>query len=384
MNSLTPEGRQRRRLLDLMDCAPMGYAVLRRDGSLHYANRTLVGWLQADSLSLGRDTAFTDLLTRASRTYFDTHVRPLLTVAGTVEEIALELQSATGERVPVLLNASSHGSEEGEHLTQLALQRVVERRRYEKEVLSERRRAEDALAQLQDVQLQLVETMQINAMATLSSSLAHELNQPLTAVVATLAAVRHMMHNGPGSERLQLAIAEAEQEALRAGEIIRRVRSIGEGAVATATTITVAELIEGAIRSVGAVMPLRVSPEVSVRPANLQVHGNVLQLQYVLAALLQNAAEASAASVTPRVVVSATEEAGEIVISISDNGEGVDAGVRADLFRAFLSTKPQRRGISLANCRTVVEAHGGRISETDSADLGGACFTIALPERSGT
>jgi C4-dicarboxylate-specific signal transduction histidine kinase len=214
----------------LLDEAPFGYALLRDGGIVAHANRTLATWLGTGRRELKRGASFRQLLAPASRLYFDTHVNPLLARRGEATEIALDLQAQSGERVPVLLNASVGEWADGATVTQLALQLVKERRRYEVEIRAERRCAEDSLTQLREAQLRLVELSQFNAMSTLSSSLAHELNQPLTAVSNLLAAAGHLLRSDRGSETIDRAVADANAAALRAGEIIRKMRGVAQGA----------------------------------------------------------------------------------------------------------------------------------------------------------
>jgi len=120
-------------------------------------------------------------------------------------------------------------------------------------------------------------------------------------------------------------------------------------------------------------------PHVSVSPAGLRVKGNADQLHYVLAALLTNAVEAAATAEEPLVALDAVlDDEGAVGITVADNGPGLGDEARIKLFVPFFSTKPGGRGVSLANCRTIVEAHGGRIWYVEGHE-GGACFRLTLP-----
>lgn len=363
-----------------LDTAPFGYALLRADGGCVYVNATVAAWLGASVSEVLRASTFKHFLTAPSRIYFETHVAPLLAMHGSVAEIAVDLLAADHQRVPVLLNASLGQSAGGAPLTQLALQRVEERRRYETELLSERRRAEDALAELQAAQTKVVELSQLNAMSTLSSSLAHEINQPLTVIVNMLGGMKRLLQSNRASPLLEEALEGASAAALQAGGIIRQIRALSRGSTARHASISVSEIIDRAVQSIAAASKRpNIVRLVGLSPPTVRVAGNPDELHYVLRALIENAVEAAASADRPSVEISGHELAdGMLQIAVRDNGSGVPPDVRSRLFTAFVSTKPGHRGISLANCRTVVEAYGGRIWMEPTSGPG-AEFVLSLP-----
>jgi two-component system, LuxR family, sensor kinase FixL len=240
----------------------------------------------------------------------------------------------------------------------------------------------EADARLQEVQADLVHASRLSAVGTLASALAHELNQPLTAIANYVSAGRDMVGDGrPETEpMLREALDEAANEALRAGQIIRRLRDfVSKGELET-QILPLSKLINDAttLGLVGA-REKGVSWSIEIEPDIENVLVDRVQIQQVMVNLMRNAIEAMDGSPNKYLTIKARPKGNEEVeISVSDTGHGVPAEMMDQLFLPFISTKAQGMGLGLSICRTIVEAHGGRM-RVGAVDDGGTVFSFTLP-----
>ncbi len=247
--------------------------------------------------------------------------------------------------------------------------------------IDEERRARDhAAEQLEAVRAQLIHTSRISAMGTMASTIAHEINQPLAAVSACLSGTIARLKKG-GEEAVPDAIVWLERGAAitqQAGETIQRLRAMLSRGEAkrepTALTPLIADA-KGIAMAGGAGAGIAYRQDVEPQ---LAVDADPVQIQQVLVNLMRNAIEAMADSAERRLLVSAKRKGSQVEMAVSDSGPGIPAAVRPSLFEPFFSSKPSGMGIGLSICRTIVEAHGGRIAASD-APGGGATFTFTIP-----
>jgi PAS domain S-box-containing protein len=244
--------------------------------------------------------------------------------------------------------------------------------------LTERHRAE---AEIRRMQAELVHVSRLSAMGTMASTLAHELNQPLTAVGNFISGAKRVADRlGVGDSDLKEALDAAESGALRAAEIVRRLRELVSRGTVSVRVEHLPRLIEDA--SVLAFLDeemLGVRHRFDLDPAAQWVRADRVQIQQVLINLIRNAVEAMDGKAEKEVVISTRAIAGEKVeIAVADCGVGLGAGDADSLFSQFMTTKSGGMGIGLPISRTIVEAHGGQISAEDRPE-GGAVFRFTLP-----
>ncbi|MHA6721333.1 PAS domain-containing sensor histidine kinase [Sphingomonas sp. RS6] len=244
--------------------------------------------------------------------------------------------------------------------------------------LTEKQRAEQRIEELRSG---LLHAARVSAMGTMASTLAHELNQPITAVVNYVRGVGNLVDAGDPEDlpMIREALADATQEALRAGVIVRRLREFVARGEVEKSVENLPDLVEEAskLALIGA-REKGVVARFDLDPEGPPVLVDRVQIQQVLINLMRNAIEAMAESDERLLTVSSTPDAaGFVRVTVADTGPGVAPAVADDLFRAFNSTKPDGMGLGLSICRTIVEANGGRIWLEPRAG-GGTCFHFTL------
>lgn len=243
--------------------------------------------------------------------------------------------------------------------------------------LSERQETE---ARLQELQSELVHISRLTAMGEMASALAHELNQPLSAIANYLkGSVRLLKADPAPRERIGEAIEKAAEQAMRAGDIIRRLRDFVARGETERRVESLPKLIEeaSALALVGA-KEYGVRVRFDFDPTVNLVLADKVQIQQVLLNLIRNAMEAMEGSRVRNLVI-AIRHAGDedAEISVSDTGSGIQPEIADQLFQPFVTTKRAGMGVGLSISRTIVEAHGGRIWVEPNAG-GGAIFRLTL------
>lgn len=236
---------------------------------------------------------------------------------------------------------------------------------------------------LQDLQSELAHVGRLSEMGTLASSLAHEINQPLTALANYGEGAADLLEGELNAERVALArdaLREIAAEALRAGEIVRRMRDFLSYGETEHRVENLPRLITEA-NALALVGSREHGIEVQVRldPNADEIFVDRIQIQQVLFNLIRNAIEAMIDA--PRrflTISSAAAPEGFVTISIEDTGSGISEAVEPQLFQPFVTSKKTGMGIGLSICRTIIEAHGGRIWFEPGRE-GGTVFRITLP-----
>jgi len=249
--------------------------------------------------------------------------------------------------------------------------------------LTERHEAEE---KLQALQSELIHVSRVSAMGTMASTLAHELNQPITAVNNYMEAARDLLDKPePGDlPVVRDALDEAAKQSMRAGEIIRRLRDfVARGEVAR-TAEKLPELIEEAAEFalIGA-REKGVLPCFDLDPMAGAVLVDRVQIQQVLINLIRNAIDAmNHGERRELLIATAAGQPGFVRVTVADTGPGIAPAIADQLFTAFISTKNEGMGLGLSICRTIVEAHGGKIWVEPNED-GGSRFHFTVQRAKG-
>ncbi|BCJ89678.1 hypothetical protein IZ6_04130 [Terrihabitans soli] len=249
--------------------------------------------------------------------------------------------------------------------------------------LTERQETE---ARLQELQTELIHISRLSAMGEMASTLAHELNQPLSAITNYQKGIRNILRGKTDPTALELAepVELAAEQALRAGEIIRRMRSFVTRGEAEREIVPLSRLIEeaSALALVGA-KAARVSVRFDLARDVDHVFVDRIQVQQVVLNLVRNAIEAMEDSDEKSLLIASSRHSEDLaVVRIEDTGPGISPEIRERLFQPFVTTKKEGMGVGLSVCRTIIEAQGGEIW-VESPDSGGTAFKFTLPIAEG-
>lgn len=250
--------------------------------------------------------------------------------------------------------------------------------------ITEQKRIESLQRQQQE---QLEQTARLVTMGEMASTLAHELNQPLAAIASYAAGSLHLLQEAQHSPTppllpsLTQVLTKLEQQAQRAGRIIRRVHDFVRKSEPKRRPCRLEEVIEDSLGFIEAETHKRdIRIDKDIPPHLPALLADRLMLEQVLLNLLRNAIEAM--EETPpherQLTVHASCSGGELTLRISDRGHGIRPDIAAQLFTPFFTTKPQGMGMGLAICRTIIEFHHGQL-RAEANPSGGSTFIITLP-----
>ena len=273
-----------------------------------------------------------------------------------------------------------------EQLEFMVQERTAELSKTNKELIAEiaqRKRSEEAL---QAAQAQMARMARVTTMGELTSSIAHEINQPLAAVVTNGdASLRWLGNDPPNLAKTRESITGMIKEANRASEVIKRIRALAKKTPPQKAHLKVNEVIDEAIGLVGGQLARQgVVLRKELVPNLPSVIGDRVQVQQVILNLIANGIEAmEGVTGRPRelsIGAKSTDD-GRVLISVSDCGTGIEPESADHLFEAFFTTKQEGMGLGLSISRTIVEGHQGRLWATPNTQ-GGATFQFTLPVAS--
>lgn len=232
----------------------------------------------------------------------------------------------------------------------------------------------------EDILNRLMELSRIAALAEMASGIAHELNQPLGAI-ATFGQAGERLLNRPEPlvARARDVFQQISEEAMSAGEGIRRIRRLFDHAEPTRTRCRMSELVGQLVPALHALArAAHVSLKVDTQSPLPEVNVDRLRIQLVLFSLVQNAIEASSKTDAALVLIDVRADRYAVETSITDSGPGVPTDLADKLFRPFFTTKAGGTGLGLASSRASIEAHDGNIG-FDQVNPGGSRFWFRLP-----
>ena len=296
-------------------------------------------------------------------------------MTGTIQPFEKEYLRKDGSRVPVLLGGTSF-DETGNQGVTFVLD-LTERKRAEAEMRQSERRN-------RELQMELAHANRVATMGQLSASIAHEINQPIAAVIANAnAGLRWLGAERPDPDEVRQALGRIVRDGTRAGEVIGRIRALVKK-VPPRRELFVD--INQAIREVIALTQTETQRNAVSLHSRLAddlpfVSADRVQLQQVMINLIINAIEAMAGAgdgARELTIVSGIDDANDVVVEVQDTGPGIEPEKLDRLFQSFYTTKPDGIGMGLAISRSIVEAHGGRLSATPNEPRG-AVFRMMLP-----
>ncbi len=358
-------------LADLYENAPCGYLSLAPDGRIAKANRTLAGWLGLAAPDLvGRPIH--DLLSFGGRIAYETHLAPLLRLQGFVDEIALDMLHANGDKIPVIANAAERRGADGKPVTlRLTMFKAIDRRAYERGLLEARDKAKTAAEAEHETAVLREQFIAV---------LGHDLRNPLAALAA---GVRMLNDRETLSDRGRLIAKEMAGSIERAAALIDNVMDFARGRLGGGLTLArdakqdLTPILEQVVAEVRAIAPSReILFEARI---DEPVDCDRAKIGQLAANLISNAVTHGAPGIP--IEVEATTDDGIFTLSVTNGGVAIAPAARAQLFQPFFRGAVRRSqqglGLGLFIVNEIAKAHGGTmdVSSTDEATR----FTFSMP-----
>jgi PAS domain S-box-containing protein len=354
------------KLRRLVDSNIIGIFIWTLDGQILDANEAFLRIVGYDRHDLASGRVNWRTLTPAEWRHADDRRVEQLRATGTAQPYEKEYIRKGGERVPVLVGAASfEGSHDGVGF-------VVD--------LTDRKGAEQAL---QQAQAELAHVTRVMTVGELAASIAHEVNQPLAAVVTNCnAALRWLTGKPPNLDEVGQCLRRIMHDGNRAGGVLARIRSLVKGSVPTKARLDLNEAVEEVLLiAEGEARKQGVALRTELTTTLPSVHGDRVQLQQVVLNLVINGIEAMRHVVDrPRelLIRSRPSESRHVLLAVEDSGIGLDEQNMERIFEAFYTTKPGGMGMGLSISRSIVEAHGGRLWPVANSAFG-TTFQFTVP-----
>lgn len=242
----------------------------------------------------------------------------------------------------------------------------------------------EAEAELQ--RREVAHLMRVSALGELSGAIAHELNQPLTAILSNAQAALMVLAQAPANlADVKEALEEIEMEDTRAGEVIHRLRDLLGKGKSTSPPIDLNDLIGSTLQLLRCEIGRRIKVSTNLGDHLPPTYGDAVQLQQVVLNFVMNAMDAMSATPVSRRAISVStrvSETGRIEAMVADRGPGISPEVRAKVFQPFFTTKDHGLGLGLSICSNIVHSHGGELN-LDNNGEGGATARVTLPAPGG-
>ena len=286
-----------------------------------------------------------------------------------------------GSEFPIEIGLNPIDTDDGSMVLS-AIVDITERKAAEKLLRDSNAALKESQNRMQELNSELLHVSRLSAMGEMASALAHELNQPLAAISNYMNGSRRLLASSqdPNAPKIEVALDKAAEQALRAGQIIRRLRDFVVRGESERQVESISRMVEeaSALGLVGA-RERGIISQFNFDPAIDLVLVDRVQVQQVLVNLLRNAMEAMAESPKRELTVTNTKIPDNMIaITVADTGPGFTEDTLANLFQPFFTTKEAGMGVGLSISKSIIEAHGGQMqAETNAA--GGATFRFTLP-----
>lgn len=369
VSDVTERVQQEERFELAVEASPTAMLMIRRDGGITLANRQteiVFGYERAELLRMSVEDLLPERL-RARHAGFRADYLQSATsrLMGPGRDLLCLRRDGSEIPVEVALNPVRVGDE------LFVLASVVD--------VSERRRLESEAARHRN---ELAHLSRVALLAELSGSLAHELNQPLTAILSNAqAAIRFLTRKPPDLDEVAASLSNIVESDKRAGEVIRRLRAMLRKEPAEHRATDLNEVVADVLRIIRSDLLNRSTQvELDLAPDLPPVWGDRIQLQQVLLNLITNGSDAMEGLASGRrlVIRTGATPAGGVQVSVVDHGTGIPAESLEAIFQPFVSTKADGMGLGLAVCMSIIESHRGRLWASNN-DVAGASVHFSLP-----
>ena len=361
----------------LVDANIIGIFIWESEGQIFEANDAFLRMVGHDreDLVAGR-LRWTDLTPPEWRKRHEQVWTPEIKMTGTVQPYEKEYFRKDGSRVPVLVGAASF-DESGKQGVSFVLD-LTERKRAEAE-------ARESEGRYRAVQMELAHANRVATMGQLSASIAHEVKQPIAATATNAAAaLRWLGAQPPNLEEARQALGRIVETSHRAGDVVDQIRALIKKAPPRKDRLDINEAIREVVELTrGEAVRTGVSVQARLADDLPLIHGDRVQLQQVILNLVVNAVEAMSgvdAGARELLISTGKVEPDGVLVAVRDTGPGLAPATLDRLFEAFYTTKPSGLGMGLSICRSIIEAHGGRLW-AEANEPRGAVFQFLTPAQ---
>lgn len=362
----------------LVDANIIGIIIWKADGAITEANDAFLAMVGYDRDDFAADRIGWSSITPPEWAEIEARAEAELAATGTTEPYEKEYVHKDGSRIPVLIGAALLEGKQDEGVAF-----VLD--------LTERKRAEESLRESErryhQAQMELAHANRVITMGQLTASIAHEVKQPLAAAVTGAeAGLRWLARNPPDVQEARDVLARIVRSGIRASDVIDRIHALVKKTPPRKEQLDVSETVREVVAlTLGEAQRNGVAIETRLAPDLPLVSADRVQLQQVLLNLIVNAIEAmSGVDEGRRELWIGTEEdaAGGVLVEVKDTGPGLDPVEAERVFDAFRTSKAGGMGMGLSICRSILEAHGGRIWTRANLPRG-AVFQFNLPAQPG-